>query len=593
MTTVLHGHKSFGITDRPVYQPGQKVYGKFWIRQARYDLDEVSTFAGKNFTLTIRDATGTEVLKNLQARADAYGGIEYNYELPEDAKLGNYSVNLRMGNQGIGSHYFRVEEYKKPEYEVTIDAPKEPVGLGETFKATVKASYYHGAPVTEAKVKVKVLRHRHNELWFPYGRWDWLYGGGYGWLDVERPWYPGWRHWGCFSPRPFWWHRGGEQPEIVMEQELEIGPDGSVKIEVDTALAKAVHGDSDHRYEVTAEVVDASRRTIVGKGNIIAARKPYQVTVWLDRGYAHVGDPINATIAARTALGKEVVTRGKAILYRISTDKEGKVSEKEVQSWNINTTAESNGQLKFQAGAAGQYRLAAKMTDNKGREIEGAILFTVRGEGEAQGGFQYSDIELIPDKRTYANGSTLKLLINTRRPNSTVLLSLRGGAEYRFIHIKGQSTVVDIPISLKDMPNFFIEAATVSNAKVHTAVREVIVPPEKRILNVEVIPSGDRFKPRAEGTVKVRITDQHGKPVQGSLALTIYDKALEYISGGSNVADIKTHFWKWRRHFRGGFVHSHSHYESNILKERAAAMQTLGAFGHSLADMDDSVWRSR
>ena len=83
------------------------------------------------------------------------------------------------------------------------------------------------------------------------------------------------------------------------------------------------------------------------------------------------------------------------------------------------------------------------------------------------------------------------------------------------------------------------------------------------------------------------------KPVQGSLALTIYDKSLEYISGGSNVADIKTHFWKWRRHFRGGFVHSHSHYESNILKERAAAMQTLGAFGHSLADMDDSVWRSR
>ena len=132
--------------------------------------------------------------------------------------------------------------------------------------------------------------------------------------------------------------RGGEQPEIVMEQELEIGPDGTVKVEVDTALAKAVHGDTDHRYEVTAEVVDASRRTIVGKGSIVAARKPYQVTVWLDRGYAKVGDPINATIAARTALGKEVATRGKAILYRISTDKEGKVSEKEVQSWDISTT---------------------------------------------------------------------------------------------------------------------------------------------------------------------------------------------------------------------------------------------------------------
>lgn len=584
----LSGHKSFGITDRPVYQPEQKVYGKFWIREARYDLGDVSTFAGETFTINITDATGTEVLKNFQARADAYGGIEYSYDLPEDAKLGSYSVQLRKGGDWFGNHRFRVEEYKKPEYEVSVDAPKEPVSLGDTFKATIKASYYHGAPVANAKVKVKVLRHRHNDLWFPYGPWNWLYGGGYGWLDVERPWYPGWSRWGCFSPRPFWWHRGGEQPEIVLEQELDIKPDGTVDIEVDTSLAKAVHSDTDHRYEVTAEVVDASRRTIVGKGSIVAARKPYNVTIWLDRGYANVGDPINATIAARTALGKEVVTRGKVILYRVNTDKEGKVIEKEVQSWDISTTNEINGQLKFQAGAAGQYRLAARMIDGKDREIEGAILFTVRGEGVAEGGFQYSDIELIPDKRTYANGSVVKLLINTRRPNSTVLLSLRGGMEYRFVHIKGQSKVVDIPVSLKDMPNFFIEAATVSNAKVHTAVREIIVPPEKRILNVEVIPSGDRFKPRAKGTVKVRITDQHGEAVQGSLALTIYDKSLEYISGGSNVADIKTHFWKWRRHFRGGFTHSHNHPEYNIVQRGNTGMQTLGAFGHSLADMNNA-----
>ena len=587
------GHKSFGITDRPVYQPGQKVFGKFWVRQARYDLGDASTYAGKEFTVRITDATGGEVLKDLQVRADAYGGVEYKHELGDDAKLGNYSVTLKEGGRWRGSHHFRVEEYKKPEYEVTVEAPTDPVRLGESFKATVKATYYHGAPVANARVTVKVLRQRHNELWFPYGPWDWLYGGGYGWLDVERPWYPGWTRWGCVCPPPFWWPRGGEQPEIVLEQELDIRPDGTVEIEVDSALAKQVHGDTDHRYEITAEVVDASRRTIVGKGSVIAARKAFDVKVWLDRGYANVGDPIHATIAARTALGKEVVTQGKAILYRISTDKEDKVSEKQVQSWDISTTAESNGQFKFQAGRAGQYRLAARMTDAKGREIEGAILFTVRGKGEAEGGFQYSDIELIADKRTYTNGSTVKLLINTRRPGSTVLLSLRGGLEYKFVHLKAHSTVVDIPVSFEDMPNFFVEAATISDARVHTAVREIIVPPEKRILNVEVLPSDERFKPRAEGSVKVRVTDQHGAPVQGSLALTIYDKSLEYISGGSNVADIKAHFWKWRRHFRGGFVNSHSHREYNVVKDHAKSMQTLGAFGHSLADMDDTPFGDR
>ena len=146
---------------------------------------------------------GEKILNELLLTADNYGGVEYSYELPADAKLGNYRVHL----SDIGSHNFRVEEYKKPEFEVTVDSPKAPVMLGDPFEATIKANYYHGAPVTDAKVIVKVMRSRHNELWFPNGRWDWLYGGGYGWLDVERPWYPGWKSWGCFCPRPFWWSR--------------------------------------------------------------------------------------------------------------------------------------------------------------------------------------------------------------------------------------------------------------------------------------------------------------------------------------------------------------------------------------------------
>ncbi|MBK1832173.1 hypothetical protein JIN77_15655 [Verrucomicrobiaceae bacterium R5-34] len=578
----LHQTKSFGITDRPVYMPDQEVFGKFWVRVAKYDLDDVSTFAGKEFTITINDAAGNAVVKDQKVRADSYGGVEYTYQLPEDAKLGVYSVQLRQGSSHRGHHSFRVEEYKKPEYEVTVEAPKEPVMLGEKFEATVKANYYHGAPVTEAKVKVKVMRTRHNDRWFPVGRWDWLYGGGYGWLDVERPWYPGWRRWGCGMPSPWWIHRGSEQPEIVLEQELEIGADGTVKVDIDTALAKAVHSDTDHRYEVTAEVVDASRRTIVGKGSVLAARQAYKVSVWLNRGYARVGEAVSANIAARSADGKHVETKGKATLYRISTV-DGEIKETDVKSWKIDTANERNAEIKFEAGAAGQYRLSAKMTDRKGREIEGAILFTVRGDTDADGTFQYSDIELIADQRTYTNGSTVKLLINTKRPNRTVILSLRNGTEHRLLQLEGQSTVVEIPVSRKDMPNFFVEAATVSDAEVHSAVRELIVPPEKRILNVEVLPNEDRFKPRAEGKVKVRITDQHGEPVKGSLALTIYDKSLEYISGGSNVADIKTHFWKWRRHFRGGFGHSAIHTESNVLKKRTEGMQILGAFGHSVA----------
>ena len=99
-------------------------------------------------------------------------------------------------------------------------------------------------------------------------------------------------------------------PELVVDREVEIGPDGVVKVEIDTAVAKAIHPNQDHRYTITAEVVDASRRTIVGSGNVLVARKPFSVHAWVDRGYYRVGDTIQVGLAARRLDGKPVPGSG-------------------------------------------------------------------------------------------------------------------------------------------------------------------------------------------------------------------------------------------------------------------------------------------
>ena len=104
-----------------------------------------------------------------------------------------------------------------------------------------------------------------------------------------------------------------------------------------------------------------------------------------------------------------------------------------------------------------------------------------------------------------------------------------------------------IEVVKKDMPNFFVEAFTVADGRVFTETREVIVPPESRILNVEVTPSAEKYKPGEKAVVKVKLTGPDGKPFVGSTVVSIYDKAVEYISGGSNVPEIKAFFWKWRR----------------------------------------------
>src|SRR5262249_36980554 len=153
--------------------------------------------------------------------------------LSKDAVLGVYGIQVK--NFGGGS--FRVEEYKKPEYEVTVEAPKEPVALGDPITATVRAKYYFGAPVVRAKVKYKVTRTSYNSDWHPRGPWDWLYGKGYWWFAADYTWYPGWAEWGTRRPAPFWWPRASSPPEVVLENEVEIGPDGVVKVPIDTSIA--------------------------------------------------------------------------------------------------------------------------------------------------------------------------------------------------------------------------------------------------------------------------------------------------------------------------------------------------------------------
>ena len=212
-----------------------------------------------------------------------------------------------------------MEEYKKPEFEVTVDAPSEPVMLGETVTATVKANYYFGAPVTNAKVHYKVLRSGYSANWYPTDRWDWFYGAGYWWYAADYPWYPGWRAWGCSRPIPAWWgYRVQAQPELVLDDEESIGADGTLPIQIDTSLAKAMQGDMDHRYEITVEVTDASRRTIVGQGSVLVARKPFKVYSWVDRGYYQVGDAVHANFSAHTLDNKPVTGTGNLRLLHIS-----------------------------------------------------------------------------------------------------------------------------------------------------------------------------------------------------------------------------------------------------------------------------------
>jgi len=573
------------ITDRPVYRPTHEVKFKFWVRHTRYDQGDVSEFANRTFTVSIGDPQGTEVYhENLTS--DEYGGISGSYTLPDEPPLGQYSISLLA----IGGGTFRVEEYKKPEFEVTVEAPDKPAMLGDTIKATIKADYYFGAPVTQARVKYKVHRTPRDARWYPYRPWDWLYGNGYWWYAADYEWYPGFGQWGCRSPIPFWWGWNPDPPELVIDQEVEIGPDGRVEFEIDTSLAKELHGDEDHEYQITAEVVDASRRTIVGTGSVLVARAPFRVFAWTDRGYYRIDDTINARFQARTADGKGVKGEGNLKLFRISYSEDGEPDEQLAQEWELATDDAGAAEQAIKASQSGQYRLSYTVTDEAGHTIEGAYVFVVMGAGFGGSEFRFNDLELITDKAEYAPGETVKLMVNTNHVGSTVLLFVRpvNGVYLapQVLRLDGKSTVHEIAVVQKDMPNFFVEALTVAEGKVHSVLREIIVPPEQRVLDVAVEPSAEKYKPGEEANVRLKLTDASGKPFHGSVVLSVYDRAVEYISGGSNVPEIRAHFWKFRRQHHPYTEHSLARWSSNVLKPGEIGMNNLGVFGHLVTEFE-------
>lgn len=579
---------SYGISDRPLYKPGDTVHLKFFFRNVGYSQPDESRWANHTGTLTLSNGRGETALKIENVKTNDIGAAEAEVVIPKDAVLGKWNASYQIKNSISANVVFSVEEYRKPEYEVSVEAPKEPVVLGDKFTATVKANYFHGTPVRNAEVEVIVKRSSMSDTWFPPGPWDWLYGAGAWWNGSEASWHPTWKSWGCVPPHPSWWQGNRWTPdELVLKKKMPIGQDGTATVEIDTALAKQIHSDMDAKYSIEARVVDASRREERGTGGVVAARKPFQVIVWTDHGFSASGDIVTTHISAATLTGKAVTgAKGTMKLLKISLGGNGHIDEKELQSWPIETDADGKVLQRFAAPEIGQYRLAVSLSIHGGDTVEGASILNVQGPGRAKPeDWKFGPLELISDKTTYSPGETVKLRVNSDHADANVWLFLHiagtSGREARRIQLNGKSLEVEVPVNLNDMPNMFIEGVSVFDAEVHRVIREILLPPVSKIIDVTLTPAKSKVKPREHSSLRVNLRDADGKPVQGTAVLAIYDKALEAITGGSNVSAISENFWGWKNNYFGN-----SGYDSiptspgNLAPPKSVGMQVLGRFGN-------------
>ncbi len=155
------------FTDRAVYRPSQTVH----VAAIAYSVDgarNTNVVDGKELTFVLRDANYKDVEKK-KAKTDEFGTASVDFVLPSSQILnGRYSIYV----SGAGCndwHSFRVEEYKRPTYEVTIDQPAVEYHNGDTVKMQGHARTYSGVPVSKARVAYKVVRSRNHWLWRFYG----------------------------------------------------------------------------------------------------------------------------------------------------------------------------------------------------------------------------------------------------------------------------------------------------------------------------------------------------------------------------------------------------------------------------------------
>ena len=157
------------FTDRAIYRPGQTIQYKgicLWVDQAGANYEVLK---GEQLTVIFRDQNNKEIARQTQ-RANDYGSFAGSFTAPRDRVMGR--MTLRVEGRAAGQTSFRVEEYKRPKFEVTLEAPKTAPKLNDRVSLTGHAASYTGAAIDNALIQYHVVR----QLRLPWWWWGWRSG---------------------------------------------------------------------------------------------------------------------------------------------------------------------------------------------------------------------------------------------------------------------------------------------------------------------------------------------------------------------------------------------------------------------------------
>jgi hypothetical protein len=563
----------YAYTDRSAYRPGDEVQWKFWAR-TRF-ASAYQTPAGEKVTWEILDPQGavaSEGTSTLNAFGAAFGSLATTATMT----LGEYRARFfrtAAKNEYLGeAALFRLEEYKLPEYEVAVKAPRDAEGrpklfrLGDRVEVEIESTYYYGAPVAGAAVEVFVhQRPRYRPM--PLVReFPWLY-------DDAR--------------EIAWWGGPGQQ---IFHDTRQSDAAGKVTIAFDTPWDQR----GEFEFTVQARVVDASRREITGQGAVVVADAGYRVDLTVAHALHRPGAKVEVEVRAADPNDNPVAVQGKVEVtlekwVEIWRDASGRdvlgdalqraqqrpdfpppgwgpkfqgTEREPVTTLDLKTGADGRARFEFTPPKEGHYRIAWASQDQWGTDIRAETAVFVADERTTQLGYLPGGVELLVDRDTLEVGKEAQVLVVTPQSGRHVLFTVEGEELYHHevLALGGQMKLVKVPITELHVPNVFLGALAVWSGQAWQDVEELIVPPTQNFLTVEVV--GDRadYEPGAKGSLSVAVKGRDGSPVAAALSLAVVDESVAYIQGDYAIDP--------RRFFYG--------------EKRAHLVQTGGTFQHGV-----------
>jgi len=565
----------YAFTDRPAYRPGETVRWKFIARKKKAGAayitpeDEVVEFQ-------IDDPRGVKVMED-KAALNAFGAAWRSLELNTNLPLGEFHVTF--WNQGrtrqIGNAtLFRLEEYKLPEFKVTVQTPEEngrkkAFRLGEKVEVSVQADYYFGGPVGNASVELIVYQDPYYHYWRHPHDYPWLYDD--------------------FAPGNRWGRRNYGGGQIIKRETIQTDASGKAALTFETPRNPG----QDYEYRIEARVTDASRREITANGTVRVTGQRYYVYPEAEHNLYRPQDKVSVNFKALDANEQPVVTEGTVKVTRdywfeIWLDSKGRevkgdelknfqsrglifppppkpdenpwqlkfrgYEHDEVLTRTLKTDTNGECELSFTPERDGYYRIAWSSEDNGQTNASPVAPITAEttvwaaSVATTELGYRHGGVEIIVDKDTFRVGQKAPVMLTVPTNDRYVLFSVEGEDlySYQLIHLSGTVKLIELPVEEKHVPNIFLSATLVSDRQIFTDTKQVVVPPTKNFLTMDVKADREQYRPQEPGTFTITTRDDHGEPVSAEVAFGLVDESVFYIQS-EYAGDPRQFFYEDKR----------------------------------------------